>query len=169
MPVSPVTIAGRLIHLGRYGESAEDSRMSPLFLGYPTLVRGYHAESFSAAECTVTPDGSCPEFDRLIGSRLLVANLEVRAPLVGLFKGRLDYGALPIEVFGFVDSGVAWTQAEGMRFPGTSSGSRPWVTSAGAGARVNLFGFVIAELNAVRPIDRPQQGWMFIFQFRPGF
>jgi len=33
---------------------------------------------------------------------------------------------------------------------------------------VNLFGFVIAELNAVRPFNRAR-GWMWVFNFRPGY
>jgi hypothetical protein len=37
--------------------------------------------SFTANECSITLDGSCPEFDRLIGSRMLVANLEARVPI----------------------------------------------------------------------------------------
>ncbi len=166
MPVRPVTIAGRVLHVGRYGGSGEDQRLVPLFLGYSDLVRGYDVGSFDANECTPTPDGSCPEFDRLLGSRLLVANLEVRAPLVGLFKGQLDYGGVPVDVFAFADGGVAWTRQASPSFAG---GTRDWVTSVGAGARVNVFGFAIAEFNAVRPLDRPGRGWMFVFNLRPGF
>jgi hypothetical protein len=40
MPLRPVTLAGRLIHYGRYGSGADDPRISPLFIGYPTLMRG---------------------------------------------------------------------------------------------------------------------------------
>jgi hypothetical protein len=169
MPVRPVTLAGRLLHLGRYGGSSDDERLTPLFLGYPELVRGYDPGSFEASECTPSADGSCAEFDRLLGSRLLIANAEIRAPLVGLFKGRLDYGPLPVEVFGFLDSGVAWSQGERPPAPGSTNGIRRWITSVGAGARVNLFGFAIGEFNLVKPINRPQQGWMFVFNFRPGF
>jgi hypothetical protein len=100
---------------------------------------------------------------------VLVANAEVRAPLVGLFKGRLDYGPFPVEIFGFMDSGVAWSRGETPPMPGDEKGIRKWVTSVGAGARVNLFGFAIGEFNLVKPINRPQRGWMFVFNFRPGF
>jgi Tol biopolymer transport system component len=167
MPIRPVTFAGRLLHVGRYGVSGEDTRLMPLFIGYSTLVRGYDVNSFRGDECTLTADGSCPEFDRLIGSRILVLNGEVRAPIPGLFKGRLDYGPLPVELLGFVDSGVAWTQGDGPAF--MNNGTREFVTSAGFGARVNLFGFAIGEFNLVRPINRPQRGWMFVFNLRPGF
>jgi dipeptidyl aminopeptidase/acylaminoacyl peptidase len=166
MPLRPVTFAGRLLHVGRYGDGGEDSRLFPLFLGYSTLVRGYDPGSFDASECTLVEGGSCAEFDRLSGSRILVFNGEVRVPLGGLFTGNLDYGPIPAEIFGFFDAGTAWTRAERPDFAG---GTRPWVTTAGFGARVNAFGYAVVELNMARPIQRPEQGWMFVFNLRPAF
>ena len=166
MPVRPVTFAARLLHVGRYGGGGEDSRLFPLFLGYSTLVRGYDPGSFDASECTVVAGGSCEEFDRLSGSRMLVFNGEARVPLGGLFTGNLDYGPIPAELFGFFDAGTAWTQAERPDFAG---GTRPWVTTVGFGARVNAFGYAVVELNMARPIQRPEQGWMFVFNLRPAF
>ena len=167
MPVRPVTFAGRLLHFGRYGTGGEDDRLYPLFLGYPTLVRGYDVGSFNASECTVVPESNaCPEFDRLIGSRILVLNGEIRVPAAGLFTGNLDYGPVPVELFVFGDAGVAWTRSERPTF---ADGTREWVRSVGFGARVNLFGFAIGEFNLARPIDRRNKGWEFIFNFRPGF
>jgi hypothetical protein len=165
MPVRPITLAGRLLHVGRYGAGGEDPRLVPMFLGYATLVRGYDPNSFQASECTPQPDGSCPEFDRLFGSRLLVFNGEVRAPLVGLFTGKLDYGPVPVELIGFYDAGVAWSRSE----QPFASGGREWVASVGAGARVNLFGFAIGEFNLARPLNRAGRGWFFVFNLRPGF
>ena len=129
-------------------------------------MRGYDSGSFSAGECTITNDGSCPEFDRLVGSRMIVFNSEARVPLFGLFTGNLDYGPVPAELFGFFDAGMAWTRADR---PSFANGSRPWVTSAGFGARVNLFGFAVGEFNAARALDRPGKGWQFVFNLRPGF
>src|SRR5262249_35245331 len=80
MPVRPVTLAGRLLHFGRYGSGGEDPRMTPLYIGYPTLVRGYDVNSFSASECGNDPL-VCPVFDQLVGSRVAVANLELRLPV----------------------------------------------------------------------------------------
>ena len=165
MPVTPVTIALRGLHFGRYGTGGEDSRLTPLFIGYSTLVRGYDINSFNASECNPTATSECPEFDRLIGSRIIVGNVEVRAPAFGLFKRRLEYGPLPVEIYGFADAGLAWTRAEKPDFAG---GTRKWVTSAGIGARVNVFGYLIAEFNLARPFDR-NRGWMFVFNLRPGF
>jgi hypothetical protein len=166
MPIVPLTIAGRVLHFGRYGAGGEDGRIAPLFLGYPTLVRGYSPGSFEGGECTPTPEDSCPEFNQLIGSRILVTSLELRAPAVGLFKGRLEYGAVPIDLVAFADAGVAWTRQSKPTF---LDGPREWVTSAGFGARINLYGFAVIELDVVRPFDRPRQGWMFQFNFLQGF
>jgi hypothetical protein len=160
-----ITFAGRLLHVGRYGGSGEDQRLLPLFLGYPELVRGYGIGSFDASECPPAATG-CPIFDSLVGSRMVVVNAEIRAPLVGLFRGRLDYGQVPVDVFAFADAGVAWMQSESPAFAG---GTRQWVKSVGGGARVNLLGFAVAELNMVRPIDRPGRGWIFVFNLRPGW
>jgi hypothetical protein len=154
------------MHFGRYGRDSEDSRLSPMFLGYSSLVRGYDVGTFRASECRPTAESSCPEFDRLIGSRLFVTNLELRVPAVGLFNGRLDYGPLPIELFAFVDGGVAWTRTEKPSFAG---GTRDFVTSTGFGARVNVLGFLITEFNLARPLSRPGRGWIFVFNLRPGF
>jgi hypothetical protein len=166
MPVRPLTLVGRLLHAGRYGAGGEDPRLSSLFLGYSTLVRGYDVNSFTVEECTLTPTGACPEFDRLLGSRILVVNLEARGPMKGLFTGNLDYGPIPVELFTFFDAGMAWTRAEQPSFTG---GTRNWVTSAGFGARVNIFGFAIGELNLARPLNRRDVGWQFVFNLRPGF
>jgi outer membrane protein assembly factor BamA len=152
--------------MGRYGASSEDSRLFPMYLGYPSLVRGYDVNSFEPGECTVTADGSCPEFDRLVGSRMVVVNTELRAPAVGLFKRSLSYGVLPVELFGFFDAGVAWDQDEDPTFAG---GSRGWISSTGVGARINAFGYLIAEFNAIKPLNRTGKGWMFGFNLRPGF
>jgi hypothetical protein len=166
MPVKPITFAGRLLHIGRYGGSSDDERLAPLDLGYPTLVRGYDIYSFGPGDCTPNAVSGCPEYDRLIGSRILVLNGEVRAPVAGLFNRKIDYGPVPVEVLGFVDSGVAWTQLDRPTF---ANGTRQWVTSVGAGARVNVLGFLIAEFDLARALQRPQQGWMFLFNLRPGF
>jgi hypothetical protein len=165
MPKPPVTIAVRGLHQGRYGTSAESERISPLYLGYNTLVRGYDIGTFVAADCTPVPGDSCPQSTRLLGSRILVGNLEVRAPLVGLFRGRLDYGGVPVDIFAFADTGVAWTRATR---PSTFGGTRDWVSSVGFGSRINAFGFMILELNLVRPLNR-ERGWMFTFGLAPGF
>jgi Omp85 superfamily domain/WD40-like Beta Propeller Repeat len=166
MPVKPITIAGRFLHYGRYGTNSDDIRLTPVFVGYPHLVRGYDFNSFRVSECVPESNSSCPAFDRLVGSRLMVANAEVRFPLLGVLKREFIYGPVPIEGVVFGDAGVAWTRDQKPSFAG---GTREVVRSVGAGVRVNALGFAILEFDAVRPLDRPGRGWMFAFNFVPGF
>jgi hypothetical protein len=167
MPVRPYTLAARVLHYGRYGRGSEDQRFYPLFLGYPQLIRGYDFNSFSADECGPDP-GQCPVFSQLIGSRLLLANLELRFPPFGAFGGKGFYGPLPLDLLAFFDAGIAWTRAEKARFL-SSDGTRKWVRSVGAGARVNLFGYAVVEIDYVHPLDRPKKSWIWQFNFSPGW
>ena len=168
MPVSFYTFAARAMHYGRYGAGGEDERFFPLYLGYPTLVRGYDVGSIDAGECV--PDGvsDCPAFDRLLGSRMLVGNLEFRFPLLRPFVGasRAMYGPLPVEVAFFVDGGVAWNRSEK---PSLLGGDRKGVSSTGVALRANLFGFAVGEFDFTRPLQRPGKGWVFQFSLSPGF
>lgn len=167
MPVRPVTLAGRVLHYGRYGSGGEDERITPLFIGYPNLMRGYDVNSFSASECGNSPN-RCPVFEQLVGSRIGVASLELRVPLLGLFNRRNLYGPIPVELIGFYDAGVAWTASEKAKFLG-GGGTREIVRSYGAGARVNVLGFAVVEIDFVKPQDRPQKGWSWVFNLSPGF
>ena len=140
--------------------------MSPLFLGYANIIRGYEVSSFTADECQTNATSSCVQFDNLVGSRMLVTNVELRAPLVGLFKPRAMYGGVPVEVGVFADAGVAWTSTTKPTFAG---GDRDWAKSVGATIRFNAFGFAVGEVDYVRPLDRPGRGWMWQFNLIPGF
>jgi hypothetical protein len=166
MPVRPYTLAARVIHYGRYGGGAEDERFFPLFLGYPELVRGYNFNSFSADECGAIPT-QCPVFDKLTGSRLLLGNVELRFPPFGAFGGKGFYGPLPLDLLAFADAGVAWTRTDKAKFLG--GGTRQWVRSVGGGARINLFGYAVVEIDYVHPLDRPKKNWIWEFNFSPGW
>ena len=168
MPVRPFTLAGRVLHVGRYGRDGDDPLIYPLFIGYTSLVRGYDIGSFDPSECTGGGTTSCPVFDQLIGSRMLVGNVELRFPPFGLLGlGGGYYGVLPVEAALFYDAGVAWTGSEGADFLG--DGSRQFVTSAGVSLRMNLFGFAIGQMDFVRPFERPARNWMIRFSLTPGF
>src|SRR5262249_28079558 len=110
MLARPLNLAGRVLHFGRYGHGAEDSRLGSLFVGYPWLIRGYDAESFTVDDSQV--------LDRLLGSRLAIANVELRLPLLGGAGLIRNSSIPPVELAGFFDSGVAWTEAEKASFLG---------------------------------------------------
>jgi hypothetical protein len=154
------------MHYGRYGSGGEDSRLVPLFLGYPNLVRGYDIDSFSAAECGPSTNGDCPVFDQLVGSRLAVGNVELRFPPFSALGGRRLYGPVPVDLLAFYDTGVAWTSRDEAAFLG---GNRQRVSSVGFGARVNVFGFLVGEVDYVNPLDRPGRGWHWQFNFTAGY
>jgi hypothetical protein len=164
MPVRPVTFAVHAVHFGRYGQGAEDERFWSIYMGYPELLRGY--DDITADECVPNETSSCPLYDRLFGSRLLLAGAELRAPLFGLFRGRLSYGPLPIEAVLFADAGVAWSSGQK---PEIFGGNLPALASAGAALRVNVLGFLVAQVSLARPFQRPGRGWVWQWSFAPGF
>ncbi len=167
-PFEPSTLAVRLMHYGRYGEDAEDDRFSSLYLGYPTLVRGYDAGDFGSEDC---PEGDCPGFDRLVGSRIGVVNLEWRLQLLGSDRyGVLDGGPLPTELSLFFDGGVAWTKADEPRLRWeTDTRDRVPVFSAGVAARVALFGALPLEFHLAHPFQREDVALDFGFVIAPGW
>jgi hypothetical protein len=167
MPVPFYTLAGRILHYGRYGHGGEDPRLVPIYLGAPTLVRGYDVSSFSGSECTVTPAGSCQEFDRLLGSRVLVGNLEWRFPLLRPFGVKSGmYGPIPTEIAVFADAGVAWNAGERPTFFG---GQRQVVSSVGVAVRARLFNLLILEFDVSNPFQRRGSGPVFQLNVSPGF
>ncbi len=168
MPAPFYTLASRVLHYGRYGSDSESTSLYPLYLGYPQLVRGYGVGSLRADECVAGPaGGTCEVYDRLLGSRLLVANLELRFPLLRPFGVRSGmYGPVPIEVALFADGGVAWTQS---RRPSFFGGERTPISSTGVSFRLNLFGYAVAQTDFAYPLQRPGRGWVWAFNLMPGF
>ena len=160
-----VILAGRALHYGRYGPGAEDSRLSPLYLGDPWLMRGYDYASFSS-RLTNGDEAATSEYERLYGSRLAVANLELRVPLLGALGLYPTPTVPPIETAIFFDAGTVWTRDEKTRILG---GPRRPVTSCGLALRANLFGFAIGEADLVHPNDRPGQSWYWELSLQPGF
>jgi Tol biopolymer transport system component len=167
MPVRPVTIAVRGLHYGRYGRDSEHDQLLDLYVGHPEFVHGYGLGSFTPIECLrLGAGGECDIFDNLIGSRMLVANLEVRAPLPGLFRGEIEYGRIPVDVVAFADAGVSWTRDDRPWFTG---GSRHAVRSVGGAVRVNVFGLLAIEVAASRPFDRIDRTLQWQIGIRQGF
>jgi Tol biopolymer transport system component len=169
----PVTLAMRGLHFGRYGRDAESDQLTLLYVGRPTLVRGYELGDIGLSECTQVSGSStaCPEFDRLVGSRVAVANLELRFPLVGVEGYGLIKGSfLPIDINFFVDAGAAWTKdlTPDLRFA-TDTIDRVPVVSAGVSARVLLGGFAVLEWYYAKPFQRPQEDWVTGFVIAPGW
>jgi outer membrane protein assembly factor BamA len=190
MPFRPVTLAFRALHFGRYGRDAEDSRFYPLFIGYWDLVRGY--ESFSSEELGYYQENPDEAFDfgRLYGSKMILGNVELRFPLLGLLGiGKGYFGAWPLEFYGFFDWGIAYASGASQWWGGyeidqetgtisvNTDSVKPWfaggdrkpLRSYGFGLRTNLFGYLVLGLHYVYPMDRPVRGWHFQVSLSPGF
>jgi outer membrane protein assembly factor BamA len=191
MPVRPTTFAFRVLHFGRYGKDSqatwgdidddpvpgyENVRvLSDLYIGYPSIIRGYNDGSFSAQECAVSSTSSCDVFNNLFGTRFASANFEYRIPLIGFFGVIPSAGAPPVEIAPFFDVGVAWRDGATPSLSCDSEGDiilvncQEVVSSIGLAGRLNLLGFLIMELDYVNPLSRPDKGWYFQFSLLPAF
>lgn len=170
--VKPVAFAYRAMHYARYGSDAESSKLSPLFVGYPTLVRGYDAYSFYRYQDI---DSTSLSIEQLIGTRMIISNFEIRLPFTGprrltLISSRFFY----TELTGFLDGGIAWTRNSRLAVL-PEAGASPQVKripvfSAGGSVRVNLFGMLVIEPFYAFPFQRKglERG-VFGINFAPGW
>ena len=168
----PVTFALRGVHVGRYLGGADDSRLSVLFVGYPTWVRGYNSESFDLSNCGADSNsGDCGKYNRLIGSKVLVGNFEIRLPILGTQRlGLIDFRYLPTDLVAFFDGGIAWTARSAPDVQLTSTlNDRVPVFSTGLALRFNILGILVLQVYYVYPFERPQKGAFFNFVFAPAW
>jgi outer membrane protein assembly factor BamA len=190
----PFSLAFRGMHYGRYGNDAEDSRIWPLYLGDENFIRGYGYNSFQPDECLNTATSSCPVFDRLFGSRIIVANAEFRIPLFGTPEfGLINFPIIPLEVSPFFDAGVSYTGSQSPEFrfsrdaagsptpgcvnPSTTGNSSQFIVctervpvfSTGVSFRANVLGYLIFEAYLAHPFQRPERNWVWGFQLAPGW
>ena len=172
----PFTLAVRGMHYGLYGKDAESERLGVMYVGDGALVRGYSYDSYTNADCVSNGTGglagsTCPQFDRLVGSRLALANAELRIPLFGTSGfGLISSPLPPIEIAPFVDAGVAWTKSSGPVWDfASASGARTPVVSTGIATRVNLFGFAVLQAYYAHPFQRPGKSGVWGFLLQPGW
>ncbi len=197
---NPFTLAIRALHYGRYGRDAENygvGGLYPIYLGEETLIRGYGYGSFSPSECVATSStnpNACPVFDRLLGSRVDVFNLEFRIPLLGSPAfGLIPTNFLPVQIAPFFDGGIAYSSDQPPDFRWATSANKipascastvaqqqqslygincvdhiP-VFSAGITTRVNLLGYLILETYLAHPFQRPGKNWVVGVQLAPAW
>lgn len=187
----PVTMAFRAFQYGRYGGDADDFRkISPLFLGEETLIRGY-GYSTLISECDqVAFAGHCPVLERLFGSKLGVFNAEMRIPLFGSPAfGLINFPYLPLEVAPFFDAGIAWTGDQNPVFKFVNGGdqsvpascanlqlssatycaTRIPVFSTGVTFRMNVLGYLVLETYVAHPFQRSYKPWVIGILASPGW
>jgi len=169
---NPLTFAWRLLHYGRYFGDSETERLTPLFLGFETWVRGYSLYSLLRSGYVGADLNDCPEITTLIGSRIAVASVELRLPLVGTEQfGILNFPYLPTDILAFVDAGAAWTKEQTPEFHWTRRDAfdRTPIVSAGLSTRTNLLGLLILQIYYAYPFQHPEHRMRWGFFIAPGW
>ena len=159
--------AARHVLTGGTAANAEDQRLPTLYLGYPgsgarlrsRLVRsrGVRRADRRLVPGVRSPDRQ-PRRDRERGVALPALG-RVRRRIGSTDRFRSSSRSSPTP---------AWRGAARRR-PSFTDGDRNPVSSVGAAVRINLLGFAVAEIDYVRPLDRPGRGWLWQFNLMPGF
>ena len=126
---------------------------------HPQLIRGYDRQYYYGSACTPANLRSCVSANELRGTRVAVANAELRFPVVRRFDlGILPISLPPVDGHLFYDAGVAWSTGQRVllkREDAEGIDDRPLLTSWGAGFRLNLFGFAILRMDYAIPLTTP--------------
>jgi outer membrane protein assembly factor BamA len=155
-----------------YGKDSEDGVIPPLYLGYPWLLRGYNNNSYSNNPL----DENTFNFSMLSGTKIAVANAEIRFPFTGperlaLIKSKY----LLTDINLFFDSGLAWSRGSKIGLSPdsesfTDGSRRSPVLSTGASVRINLFGYLVIEPYYAFPISNDGfKNGVFGLNFVPGW
>jgi hypothetical protein len=130
------------------------------YIGRADFIRGYDREQF-AYNCGGLPGqtAGCSATE-LLGSRVALANVEVRFPLVRRFDlGLVPISLPPLDGLVFYDAGIAWDRGQTpyLKKPDNYDQDlqRFVLKSYGFGLRLNLFGFALLRWDYAIPIDRP--------------
>ncbi|HEX9565397.1 MAG TPA: hypothetical protein VF981_15560 [Gemmatimonadaceae bacterium] len=154
-----------------------DEGVFPTYLGRADYVRGYDREQYAAQFCGGLfggNDASACSATELLGSRVALANIELRFPLVRRFDlGVIPISLPPVDGLVFFDAGIAWNKGQ------TPSLSRPvnydedihryLLRSYGWGFRMNLFGIALIRADYAIPLDRPNRKGYWIWTLGPSF
>jgi Tol biopolymer transport system component len=172
--LKPITVAGRIYTYTRIGR--DENRLYQMYAGYGYLIRGYDANSFYR---NGTASNTGPgEFDinQLVGSRIAVANFEIRLPFTGPEKlAAVESKFLFSDLNVFFDMGLAYDNDSKVAFrssPRTINGymERIPAMSAGVSLRVNVFGYFILEPYYAIPFQRKDvKTGIFGLTFAPGW
>ncbi len=167
---NPLSFAFRVLHNGRYGPTAETYDIFyPMYLGFPGYVRGYGSQQ----NLQQVFGGSDFTLNNLIGSKMALANFEVRLPFTGPEQlAVIRSGVFFTELALFFDAGVAWTETTRPTLDpdNFSADSRFPIFSTGLSLRVNLFGALIIEPYYALPFQRDGiTTGVFGLNFLPGW
>ena len=131
------------------------------YIARPDFVRGYDRNNVLFLTCPIIGASSvnCSAV-QLLGSRVAVANAELRFPLVRRFElGLLPIALPPLDGLFFFDEGMAWSKNQvvyGSK-PTNYDGNRQRypLRSYGFGLRLNMFNYAILRWDYAVPLDQP--------------
>ncbi|HEX2967523.1 MAG TPA: hypothetical protein VHO46_00345 [Bacteroidales bacterium] len=168
--LKPVSFAFRVMNYNIFGKDAANGTLPQLYLGNPWYIRGYQNVYNS-----VSSGNSDFNISWLAGSKIAVANAEIRIPFTGpkklaIIKSKFLFTDLNL----FFDSGMAWGgQTSSFLEPGImtseTSAYKP-VMSTGVSLRVNVFGAMIIEPYYAFPLQNGGfRNGAFGLNFIPGW
>ncbi len=153
-------IFNRLTFATRFMSSISVGRDETFFqkyIGRPDFVRGYDRANFYSFDCTGLGTGIECNNTQLAGSRVAVANAELRFPIIRRFDLGSSFGLPPVDGLLFYDVGLAWSEGQKayLRKPDNfdPDTQRFPLRSWGAGLRVNLFNLAILRWDYAIPLD----------------
>lgn len=175
-----LTFATRLFFNGSYGRDAD---LLPIYVGNPSFVRGYDQSSFYGGYSCQSFLGSGSVYangcsaPRLIGTRAVVFNEELRFPIIRRFDlGKFPIGLPPVDGALFYDAGLAWNAGQSIHFSRPADYDpnvdvdRYFLRSYGATIRVNVFNLAVLSWSVARPLDRPgSTGFNWTFALGVGY
>ena len=145
-----------------------DETFFPKYIGRPDFIRGYDRANFNFVDCTSVIGGQATcNNAQLAGSRVAVANAELRFPIIRRFDVGSNFGLPPLDGLIFYDAGLAWSKGQTPHLGRAPSGNDPSLdryplTSWGAGLRVNLFNLAILRWDyAVPMVTGRKPNWTF--------
>ncbi|MFN2604144.1 MAG: hypothetical protein ABR582_15500 [Gemmatimonadaceae bacterium] len=167
-----LTFATRFLTSAAVGR---DEEAFPKYVGRPEFVRGYDNSNFYGFECTSYIGGSSTcNTAQLVGSRVAVANAELRFPIIRRFDlGSLPVGLPPVEGALFYDAGLAWSKGQSVSLTKPAnydfSLQRYPLRSYGIELRMNLFNIAILKWAYAKPLDPAGRSPNWTFSLGPSF
>ncbi len=152
-----------------------DETAFPKYIARPDFVRGYDRNSTFYLSCPVI--GANPtncSAVQLLGSRVAVANAELRFPLLR----RVSLGFLPVDLppldgLFFYDAGLAWSSGQAVYLSRPAnydvSNQRYPLRSYGFGLRLNLFNYAILRWDYAVPVDQAGHRGVWTWSLWPSF
>jgi WD40 repeat protein len=152
-----------------------DENAFPKYIARPDFVRGYDRNSTFYLSCPVI--GANPtncSAVQLLGSRVAVANVELRFPLIR----QIELGFLPVELppldgLFFYDAGLAWSRGQSVTAGRPTdydvTKDRYPLRSYGFGLRLNLFNYAIMRWDYAVPVDQVGRRGIWTWSLWPSF